>query len=365
MKGFPILLVLFGVALEVSALAWPRPRPLALPEVVKIVKIVKVPAGGTPPRKGHHHEGQPQYGEQYGTVHTYQPEGDETSTGGEHHGDGHEGDGHEGDEHQGDEHQGDGDSTPNGESTPSGSTETSSTCSGSSSSLQVSWSGDVVPLSLNGMKTEGCTDLSGAKDGRVVVNPINGDGTLLEWTPGQNPPNVDVSFVQAFTVSVVCTLPGGKGAGTKDQTGCVMRNQKEGVFLKNPRGPGGTEDNKVFQGPGHEGDKPWCYACSPPDDDFRECAGQAYTFPYDDSAMGMVSNSIACCVGKGCKFTPKANPNNSGTDGAPRDDCRVCGSMAKRELTGDEWMGGAGNETMVQKEEEERARVGLRGRRKG
>ncbi|KAI1467608.1 Osmotin, thaumatin-like protein [Daldinia caldariorum] len=102
---------------------------------------------------------------------------------------------------------------------------------------------------------------------------------------------MDVSYVDAFTVPVVCECEG------KVQLGCNLDLQE--VCPKELQLNGKTCVNPYRDDPQH-----------PPgaENIFKDCQGIAYTFPTDDLATKVdlpgCSRSITCCIGTACKHHP-------------------------------------------------------------
>ncbi|KAL8718068.1 MAG: hypothetical protein Q9225_004762 [Loekoesia sp. 1 TL-2023] len=166
--------------------------------------------------------------------------------------------------------------------------------------------------------------------GRVHVGGGNGapsGGTLYEGNvdPSGGHGAMDVSFVEGFSVPMICTDNGngfvsGCGIDLFAQGSCPTGGAKGGV-CKNPQGPGGTRDSK---------DKA-CEACSPPDPFFGPCAAAAIVFPTDDDANdGISSLDISCTIGVSSQRTGREG--DTATGGHPEAGrCSVCGS-SKRSL---------------------------------
>ena len=205
-------------------------------------------------------------------------------------------------------------------------------CKKNSTKFQVSWSGDVVDLlDGNGTKvvghTTGCTALSDYRHRNYLGEHF---GTLLEYSPNSTF-HWDISYVEGFTVPVICQgLYSDREPTANESSGCIADLNGNGGklhLLLNPTGPAGKHD----PGPpiADIGAKPWCYGCSPPSPLWAQCAGSAYTYPFDDLAMGGMANVIQCCVGLGCKF--RTGREGIGKNAYPQvDKCKPCSTKKKR-----------------------------------
>ncbi|KAL9016100.1 MAG: hypothetical protein Q9185_006536 [Variospora sp. 1 TL-2023] len=117
-----------------------------------------------------------------------------------------------------------------------------------------------------------------------IVRPSDGTGVM------------DVSFVEGFSVPMVCTDNGNgfvAGCGIdlfqEDEDNPCPTGGRPGGVCANPQGPGGHRDSAVR----------WCEACSPPDPFFAPCAAAAIVFPTDDDGTdGISSLDITCVVGE-------------------------------------------------------------------
>jgi hypothetical protein len=131
--------------------------------------------------------------------------------------------------------------------------------------------------------------------GRVAIGPnSNINGSKIEGSfiipPNGNValPDVDVSYVDGYTVPITCSSQGITVSGCNidlfKQSTC--ENQVDGPVCLNPAVslPNG-----------------------PPPDFFAPCAGAAYTYPSDDlaNAYNKTSNSISCCIGTSCDAPPR------------------------------------------------------------
>jgi len=120
--------------------------------------------------------------------------------------------------------------------------------------------------------------------GRIVVGPsLNPNGTKIEGSY-TGPPDIDVSYVDGFSVPITCSSEGTVVSGCNinlfEQGTC--ENLAEGHVCLNPA--------RVL-------------ADGPATSFFAVCAGAAYTFPNDNvaNAGGLGSNVVSCCIGTSCK----------------------------------------------------------------
>ncbi|KAL8741647.1 MAG: hypothetical protein Q9190_005764 [Brigantiaea leucoxantha] len=169
--------------------------------------------------------------------------------------------------------------------------------------------------------------------GRVHVGGGSGapaGGTLFEGNTNGASGAMDVSYVEGYSVSMMCT---DNGNGFK--SGCTIDLWKqgntcptggsEGGICKNPQGPGGTRDSAVRT----------CEECSPPDPFFGPCAAAAYTFPFDDAAVdGQSSLDISCVIGAGNgeKTNREGDTATTGNPQAGRGCPNICSGSSKRDL---------------------------------
>jgi hypothetical protein len=112
---------------------------------------------------------------------------------------------------------------------------------------------------------------------------LNPNGSLIE-SSFTGPPDIDVSYVDGYSVPITCSSQG------TAVTGCNIDLFKEAT----------CED---------EVDGPVCLNLArftpdgPPTNFFATCAGAAYTFPNDNAANkgNLGSNLISCCIGTSCE----------------------------------------------------------------
>lgn len=134
--------------------------------------------------------------------------------------------------------------------------------------------------------------------------------------------------------------------------------------MMNPSYIGGTHATGGYLG--DMGASPWCWTCTGQGDPWNKCAGSAYTYPYDDHAMGGTANTIECCVGTAadnCKDTgrqgtfvadggfPQPTRNTGPPDNSPMPCTPCAGAAAKRDMQAA--MGGEGEGTEVEGKEYE------------
>ncbi|KAL8670663.1 MAG: hypothetical protein Q9168_004803 [Polycauliona sp. 1 TL-2023] len=167
-------------------------------------------------------------------------------------------------------------------------------------------------------------------NGRVHIGGGSGapdGGTLYEGNVGGSTGAMDVSYVEGFSVPMMCTdntnkFVSGCGIDLFTKGTCPTGGSAGGV-CKNPQGPGGDRDSANNA----------CEACSPPDPFFAPCAAAAYTFPDDDDAVdGQSGLDITCVVGASSKLTGREGKTaKTGNPQAGR--CEVCaGGNSKRTL---------------------------------
>ncbi|KAI8963295.1 Osmotin, thaumatin-like protein [Daldinia sp. FL1419] len=122
-----------------------------------------------------------------------------------------------------------------------------------------------------------------------------GRSTLLEGSffinSGHAMMAMDVSYVDAFTVPIVCECDG------KVQFGCNLNLHE--VCPKDLQFNAKTCVNPYRDDPDHP---------PGPENIFGDCRGMAYTFPTDDTATKVdlpgCSRSTTCCIGTACKPHP-------------------------------------------------------------
>lgn len=121
--------------------------------------------------------------------------------------------------------------------------------------------------------------------GRIVVGPnTNENASKIEGSYTDGPPDIDISYVDGFSVPITCSSEG------VVVTGCnidLFEHQSCETLVPGPvcLNPARFHDN------------------GPPTSFFAVCAGAAYTFPKDDLAnkASLRSKLITCCIGTSCK----------------------------------------------------------------
>lgn len=119
--------------------------------------------------------------------------------------------------------------------------------------------------------------------GRVAVGPnLNPCGSKIEGSFKNSSADIDVSYVDGFTVPITCSSDG------EPVTGCNID------LFKMPCD--NTVKGPVCLNPARE------FPDGPPSPFFAPCAGAAYTFPNDNGAnrYGLSNNLISCCLGTSC-----------------------------------------------------------------
>jgi len=122
--------------------------------------------------------------------------------------------------------------------------------------------------------------------GRIYVGPnLNLNGSKIEAS-FTGPPDVDVSYVDGYSVPITCSTEGTVITGCSielfDQPGIRCQNQTDGPICLNPARS--TPDG-------------------PPLHFFAACAGAAYTYPNDNNANvgNLKSHLVTCCIGSSCQ----------------------------------------------------------------
>lgn len=127
--------------------------------------------------------------------------------------------------------------------------------------------------------------------GRICVGPnLSPNGSKIEGS-FTGPPDIDVSYVDGYTVPLVCSSRGTAVSGCNIElfNYAICKDLVDGpVCLNAGRFSGST----------------------PPF--FEPCAGSAYTHPFDDNAnaASLPSNLVSCCIGTPCK-PPSRQPGVS------------------------------------------------------
>ena len=122
--------------------------------------------------------------------------------------------------------------------------------------------------------------------GRICVGPdLNPNGSKIEGS-FTGPPDIDVSYVDGYTVPIICLSEGVAVTGCNielfNQPNVRCEQLIDRATCLNPA-------KDVPDGP------------APPF--FKACAGAAYTYPNDNTANrdSLSSNLISCCVGRTCQ----------------------------------------------------------------
>ena len=122
--------------------------------------------------------------------------------------------------------------------------------------------------------------------GRIGVGPnLHDDASKIEGS-FTGPPDIDISYMDGFTVPITCSSNGIPVSGCNidlfQQPNIVCTNQEDGPVCLNPM-------KDIPNGPA----APF----------FAACAGAAYTFPTDDDAnvAELQSNLVSCCIGISCE----------------------------------------------------------------
>ncbi|MCJ1321318.1 hypothetical protein MMC15_006662 [Xylographa vitiligo] len=121
--------------------------------------------------------------------------------------------------------------------------------------------------------------------GRITVGKVNTDqGSKIEGsTTGAN--DVDVSYVDGYTVPVTCSSLG------VPVTGCNIELFNQNIACGGTLLDGGATCQNPKQGQPNGPASPF----------FAVCAGAAYTYPNDNDANnGHVDTTVTCCIGTSC-----------------------------------------------------------------
>ncbi|MCJ1279376.1 hypothetical protein MMC21_007200 [Puttea exsequens] len=132
-----------------------------------------------------------------------------------------------------------------------------------------------------------------------IGHDFNGDNSKIEASNSNGQPHADVSYIDAYSVPIVCMCGSYTGAVL---TGCnyalfalhTCANQETGPLCKNP----------LFNSTQPQGS-----AASP---FFDDCQGAAYTYPNDNLGdKGCDGETISCCVGSSsCPANPRQKPES-------------------------------------------------------
>lgn len=127
--------------------------------------------------------------------------------------------------------------------------------------------------------------------GRIAVGKsLAVANTLIEASFGNGPCAVDVSYVDAYSVPITCSV------GGSAVTGCNIELFDQGIECDTPS----KEHGVCINSSAHKDD-------GPPPAFFAACEGAAYTFPNDNTATdgGVESRLISCCIGTSCPPPPQ------------------------------------------------------------
>lgn len=123
--------------------------------------------------------------------------------------------------------------------------------------------------------------------GRILVGKtLNSANSKIEGSV-TGPPDQDVSYVDGYSVPIICTSAGKTSGCTIELFGndgnyCGLSDQSLSDFEICPNPKVDNDDGTA-------------------DSFFAPCAGQAYTFPTDDGAnQGNVGATLNCCIGTAC-----------------------------------------------------------------
>ncbi len=139
--------------------------------------------------------------------------------------------------------------------------------------------------------------------GRVYVGPnLNPDGSKIEGSYTTGPPDIDVSYVDGYSVPITCSSEGTAVSGCNidlfKQPGIPCNDQVDGPVCLNSA-------QNIANGP------------APPF--FAACEGAAYTYPNDNEAnvSNLKSTLVSCCIGASCQ-APSRQPKQNNTQRVER-----------------------------------------------
>ena len=127
--------------------------------------------------------------------------------------------------------------------------------------------------------------------GRIYVGKTNAEANSKIEGSVTGPPDIDVSYVDGYSVPMTCS------AGGVVQTGCNIELFDQNINCH----ASGSPANDGILCTNDAVNELTCVGvnCAPPF--FKACAGAAYTYPKDDGAnRGNVAASVSCCVGASC-----------------------------------------------------------------
>jgi hypothetical protein len=137
--------------------------------------------------------------------------------------------------------------------------------------------------------------------GRIAIGPnLSPDGSKIEGSY-TGPPDIDVSYVDGYTVPITCSSGGVVVSGCNielfNRPGITCIDQVDGPVCLNPA-------QNIPDGPAP------CF--------FEACAGAAYTYPKDDKAnISNLGNVISCCIGTSCLALSRQQGTTNATCIAP------------------------------------------------
>jgi hypothetical protein len=129
--------------------------------------------------------------------------------------------------------------------------------------------------------------------GRVAIGPnLNPYGSKIEGSFKNSAVDIDVSYVDGYSVPITCSSEGEAFTGCNlDLFKAPCENQVDGPVCLNP-----ARD----------------IADGPPAPFFAPCAGAAYTFPNDNGAnRDGLSSFVSCCIGTSCAAPLRQLPNST------------------------------------------------------
>lgn len=126
--------------------------------------------------------------------------------------------------------------------------------------------------------------------GRIAVGKsLSGANSLIEASYGLGNTAVDVSYVDAYSVPITCSVDG------EAVTGCNLELWNQGIDCDTPS----DNHDACINSSAHMDN-------GPPPAFFAACAGAAYTFPNDNTATDgyIAGNEVSCCIGTSCPSPP-------------------------------------------------------------
>lgn len=153
-----------------------------------------------------------------------------------------------------------------------------------------------------------------------IEGSVGSAGVPAQNIPGSTDLDIDVSYVDGYTVPITCS------SGGKAVTGCNL----DLFAMASCTGTNGvlSDDGTACMNPTNDP-----VGNGPPTPFFAPCAGAAYTFPNDNNANdGAVDNVVSCCIGTSCKAP--ARQGKAGTKRGEEEAPRRARFLEEREKAG-------------------------------